>query len=275
MKIAVYLKKIGIEADSRFLNLMDGFRRAGCDVYRVFDEGTVSEDTDMLVAVGGVGTFLSSAVIVGNSGVPVFGVNLGRLGFLSENQPETAVESILSGNYSIEERTLLNIVSENGDDVLGGMYPFALNEITVHRSGPAMLGVDVSIDGSPLPTYWADGLLIATSSGSTAYSLSVGGPIVLPESKVLIVSPIAPHNLNIRPLIVPDTSVIGLSLRSRDEKVLVTADNRSMEIDPDGKLQVSMARFSLKRVRLKGSNFINALTTKLFWGEDIRNGSER
>ena len=275
MKIAVYLKKIGIEADSRFLNLMDGFRRAGCDVYRVFDEGTVSEDTDMLVAVGGDGTFLSSAVIVGNSGVPVFGVNLGRLGFLSENQPETAVESILSGNYSIEERTLLNIVSENGDDVLGGMYPFALNEITVHRSGPAMLGVDVSIDGSPLPTYWADGLLIATSSGSTAYSLSVGGPIVLPESKVLIVSPIAPHNLNIRPLIVPDTSVIGLSLRSRDEKVLVTADNRSMEIDPDGKLQVSMARFSLKRVRLKGSNFINALTTKLFWGEDIRNGSER
>ena len=185
------------------------------------------------------------------------------------------MESILSGNYSIEERTLLNIVSENGDGVLDGMYPFALNEITVHRSGPAMLGVDVSIDGSPLPTYWADGLLIATSSGSTAYSLSVGGPIVLPESKVLIVSPIAPHNLNIRPLIVPDTSVIGLSLRSRDEKVLVTADNRSMEIDPDGKLQVSMARFSLKRVRLKGSNFINALTTKLFWGEDIRNGSER
>lgn len=275
MKIAVYLKKNGIEADSRFLNLMDGFRRAGCDVYRVFDEDTVSEDTDMLVAVGGDGTFLSSAVIVGNSGVPVFGVNLGRLGFLSENQPETAVESILSGNYSIEERTLLNIVSENGDGVLDGMYPFALNEITVHRSGPAMLGVDVSIDGSPLPTYWADGLLIATSSGSTAYSLSVGGPIVLPESKVLIVSPIAPHNLNIRPLIVPDTSVIGLSLRSRDEKVLVTADNRSMEIDPDGKLQVSMARFSLKRVRLKGSNFINALTTKLFWGEDIRNGSER
>lgn len=275
MKIAVYLKKNGIEADSRFLNLMDGFRRAGCDVYRVFDEGTVSEDTDMLVAVGGDGTFLSSAVIVGNSGVPVFGVNLGRLGFLSENQPETAVESILSRNYSIEERTLLNIVSENGDGVLDGMYPFALNEITVHRSGPAMLGVDVSIDGSPLPTYWADGLLIATSSGSTAYSLSVGGPIVLPESKVLIVSPIAPHNLNIRPLIVPDTSVIGLSLRSRDEKVLVTADNRSMEIDPDGKLQVSMARFSLKRVRLKGSNFINALTTKLFWGEDIRNGSER
>lgn len=275
MKIAVYLKKNGIEADSRFLNLMDGFRRAGCDVYRVFDEGTLSEDTDMLVAVGGDGTFLSSAVLAGNSGVPVFGVNLGRLGFLSENQPETAVESILSGNYSIEERTLLNIVSENGDDVLGGMYPFALNEITVHRSGPAMLGVDVSIDGSPLPTYWADGLLIATSSGSTAYSLSVGGPIVLPESKVLIVSPIAPHNLNIRPLIVPDTSVIGLSLRSRDEKVLVTADNRSMEIDPDGKLQVSMARFSLKRVRLKGSNFINALTTKLFWGEDIRNGSER
>ena len=139
----------------------------------------------------------------------------------------------------------------------------------------ASLGVDVTIDGSPLPAYWADGLLVATSSGSTAYSLSVGGPIVLPESRVLIISPIAPHNLNVRPLIVPDTAEVRISLRSRDEKVLFTADNRSMEIDPDVKLVLSMARFSLKRVRLNGSNFINALTSKLFWGEDIRNGSDR
>ena len=152
------------------------------------------------------------------------------------------------------------------------MYPYALNEITVHRAGPAMLGVDVSIDGSSLPTYWADGLLVATSSGSTAYSLSAGGPIVMPESKVLIVAPISPHNLNVRPLVVPDTSEITLSLRARDEKVFLTIDNRSEEVSTDLRMKISMAQFSLKRIRLNKSNFIKALTTKLFWGEDIRNG---
>ena len=146
--------------------------------------------------------------------------------------------------------------------------------MTVHRFGAAMLGVDVCIDGERLPTYWADGLLVATSSGSTAYSLSVGGPIVLPESRVLIVSPISPHNLNVRPLIVPDTSVITLGLHSRDSSVMFTLDNRTVEAAPCLKFRVSMAQFSLKRVRLKGSDFINALTSKLFWGEDIRNGRQ-
>ena len=146
--------------------------------------------------------------------------------------------------------------------------------MTVHRSGAAMLGVDVSIDGVLLPTYWADGLLVATSSGSTAYSLSVGGPIVLPESRVLIISPIASHNLNVRPLVVPDTSEISISLRSRDRKVMLTMDNRTVEIDRDMEMTVSMAQFSLRRVRLNSSNFINALTGKLFWGEDIRNSTE-
>lgn len=134
-----------------------------------------------------------------------------------------------------------------------------------------MLGVDVALDGVLLPTYWADGLLVATSSGSTAYSLSVGGPIVVPESKVLIIAPIASHNLNVRPLVVPDTSEIRLGMRSRDEKVMLTMDNRTVEIPAGMTIGVSMARFSLNRVRLDGSHFINALTDKLFWGEDIRN----
>ena len=163
---------------------------------------SVAEGTDILVSVGGDGTFLSSAVIVGDSGIPVLGVNLGRLGFLSENKPDEVVEDVLAGRYSVEERTLLHADFFSGHSI-EDMYPYALNEITVHRAGPAMLGVDVSIDGSSLPTYWADGLLVATSSGSTAYSLSAGGPIVMPESKVLIVAPISPHNLNVRPLVVP------------------------------------------------------------------------
>ena len=134
-----------------------------------------------------------------------------------------------------------------------------------------MLGVDVRIGDEKLPTYWADGLVISTSSGSTAYSLSVGGPIVLPQSKVLIISPIAPHNLNVRPLVVPDSSEITLDMHSRDGQFTFTADNLNVCAPSDTSIRVSMAQFSLKRVRLNKSDFINALTEKLFWGEDVRN----
>ncbi|MEE3477182.1 MAG: hypothetical protein VZR01_07240, partial [Candidatus Cryptobacteroides sp.] len=137
------------------------------------------------------------------------------------------------------------------------------------------LGIDVALDGNKLPTYWADGLLVATSSGSTAYSLSVGGPICSPDSKVLIIAPIAPHNLNVRPLVVPDSTRISISMRSRDESVMMSMDNRSVILSPDATLDVKVAQFSLKRVRLDNSGFIKALTTKLFWGEDIRNGGEQ
>lgn len=272
MKIAVYLRNRDLEEDSGYRGLKERFRAGGCDVYEVAGGNALEDGTDIFVSVGGDGTFLSSAAIVGDSGVPVLGVNLGRLGFLSENAADDVADEVLAGRYSIEERKLLHASFKCGGEALQGIYPYALNELTVHRSGPAMLGVDVSIDGNPLPTYWADGLLVATSSGSTAYSLSVGGPIVMPESEVFIVSPISPHNLNVRPLVVPDSSEIALSLRSRDEKVFLTIDNRSVEVPRDLSMDISMAQFSLKRIRLYGANFIKALTSKLFWGEDIRNG---
>ena len=148
---------------------------------------------------------------------------------------------------------------------------YALNEMTVHRNGAAMLAVDVTIDGVALPTYWADGLIVSTSSGSTAYSLSAGGPIVLPEAKVLIITPIAPHNLNVRPLVVPDNASISLRVSSRDSNVIFTADNRSVDVPEGAVADISLAQFSLKRVRLNKSDFINALTEKLYWGEDVRN----
>lgn len=274
MKVAVFLRNRRLENDPRYIGLIGKFVSGGCHVYEIREERPVIEDgTGLFVSVGGDGTFLSSAVIVGNRGIPILGVNLGRLGFLSENTPDEAVGEVSAGKYTIEERPLLKaVIASSDEESLKSICPYALNEITVHRAGPAMLGVDVSIDGNPLPTYWADGLLVATSSGSTAYSLSVGGPIVMPESKVLIVSPIAPHNLNVRPLVVPYTAKISLSLRARDEKVFLTIDNRSMEVATDLKMEISMAEYSLKRVKLSSSNFIKALTTKLFWGEDIRNG---
>ena len=134
-----------------------------------------------------------------------------------------------------------------------------------------MLGIHVSIDGEPLPTYWADGLLVATSSGSTAYSLSVGGPICLPDTKVLIIAPIAPHNLNVRPIVVPETAKIDISFESRDGRATMTNDNRVVEIQPDWSIHIEMAQFSLKRIRLAESGFVRALTSRLFWGEDMRN----
>ena len=270
MRLAVYIGKRDLVSDRRFVSLLDALREGGCDVHVLEPDEMPSEDIAMLLSVGGDGTFLSASVTAAEKGLPIMGVNLGRLGFLSENRPEDVAQALLSGDYSLENRTMLKADVITGDAVIDS-WPYALNEISVRRNGAAMLGVDVTIDGECLPTYWADGLVISTSSGSTAYSLSVGGPIVLPESKVLIISPIAPHNLNVRPLVIPDTSVISLKMHSRDGRFEFSADNRTCEIGEDVEVKVAVAQFSLKRVRLNSSNFINALTDKLFWGEDVRN----
>ena len=147
----------------------------------------------------------------------------------------------------------------------------ALNEICVKRQGAAMLGIDVEVDSRPLPTYWADGLLVATSSGSTAYSLSAGGPICLPDSRVLIIAPVAPHNLNVRPLVVPDSAGIKISFRSREDELRMALDNRGYVIPSSSVISVHAVPGALKRVELGGSNFIEALRARLLWGGDVRN----
>lgn len=270
MKIAVYIGKEELKSDPRILTLSEELREAGCDVYGLVCREDMLKDTDFVMSVGGDGTYLSVAMLVADSGIPVVGVNLGRMGFLSENRPEDVAEALLKGEYVIEDRSLLHAEVSTGNPLIDA-YPYALNEMTVRRSGAAMLGVDVTLNGVLLPTYWADGLVISTSSGSTAYSLSVGGPIVLPESRVLIMSPIAPHNLNVRPLVVPDSSEVSLKMHSRDGRFEFSIDNRTVEVGADTEVVIRMAQFSLKRVRLGRSNFINALTDKLFWGEDVRN----
>jgi NAD+ kinase len=273
MKACVYIGVTdrSVLSDGRVCSLLDELRQGGADVHVMQAGETSPADADILISVGGDGTFLAASALAATSGLPVVGVNLGRLGFLSENRPENVAKSLLSGDYVVEDAAVLKAVTE--EDLFGraGMWPFAFNEFTVHRAGSAILGVDVCVNGTPLPTYWADGIILSTSAGSTAYSLSVGGPIVFPGAKALIITPIASHNLNIRPLIVPDTSVVSFRVRARDGKAIFTADNRSVEI-PDGtSVTMTVAQFSLKRVRLNSSNFINALTEKLFWGEDIRN----
>lgn len=270
MKLAVYIGKESPENDSRVSRLFGTLKDAGMELYELSYGEAPVEGTDMLLSVGGDGTFLYSSKLLIDKEIPILGVNLGRVGFLSENRPEDVADALLSGDYSVEKRAILKAVVSSSS-AAPEMWDYAFNEITVHRTGAAVLGVDVDLNGVKLPTYWADGLIVSTSSGSTAYSLSVGGPIALPESKVLIISPIAPHNLNIRPLVVPDNSVLTLKMHSRDGKFALTADNRTVEVNDDVEVKINVAQFSLRRVRLNRSNFINALTEKLFWGEDVRN----
>ena len=215
MKIAVYTRDETALADPRVQSMRERLALEGCGFYRIRNAGDISSDTDIVMSVGGDGTFLSASKRVGNSGIPVLGINTGRVGFLSEYGPEEACEAIISKSYTLEDRALLE-TRVNGEmrESDSSFWPYTLNEISVLRGGASILGVDVCLDGNPLPTYWADGLLVSTSSGSTAYSLSVGGPICVPDSKVIIIAPIAPHNLNVRPLVVPDSTVVSISMRS-------------------------------------------------------------
>lgn len=270
MKIAIYIGKKDAEGDNGLKALLQELTQAGYALDIVREGDRLADAYDMLLSVGGDGTFLSATKLIAGRDIPVMGVNLGRLGFLSENRPADIAKDLLGGDYTIENRAVLQAEIVTGNPEIDA-WPYALNEFTVHRSGAAMLGVSASVDGVNLPTYWADGLIVSTSSGSTAYSLSSGGPIVLPDSKVLIITPIAPHNLNVRPLVVPDSAEISLKMISRDEDVIFTADNRTASIPASSEIVIRVAQFSLRRVRLKRSDFINALTEKLFWGEDVRN----
>ncbi len=270
MKLAYYIKKNRLKGDARVEALLERLRAAGHVQYAVEQPDAFQPETDVLLSLGGDGTFLTAAQFAVPAGIPVLGVNFGRLGFLSENDPDRVVEALSAGDYSVEERELLQIRCPDLPE--GKIWPYALNEMSISRVSASMLGVDVEVDGAQLPTYWADGLLVATSSGSTAYSLSVGGPICLPETKVFIVAPISPHNLNVRPLIVPEGSRICISLRSRDDRAVLSMDNRNYTVPAGTRIEVGAAPMRLRRLRLGQSNFINALRTRLLWGEDVRNG---
>ena len=275
MTFGVYIKNDGLKDNNRLRSMRRALEDAGCTLYDIRTRQDLLPGTDAVLSVGGDGTFLSASKRVADSGVPILGVNMGRLGFLSENKPEEVADALLTGNYSIEDRTMLSAQITDGPGTSEDFCPYALNEVTVHRNGASVLGINVTVDGDELPTYWADGLIVATSSGSTAYSLSAGGPICSPASRVLIIEPISPHNLNVRPLVVPETAVIDISVKSRDSSVICTMDNRTMSLPASAALRVSMAQFSLKRIRLSRSSFVKALVSKLFWGEDIRNNGEK
>ncbi|MBR0287272.1 MAG: NAD(+)/NADH kinase [Bacteroidales bacterium] len=272
MKIGYFILRDGLRNDERMLSLLKDLEQATFEVYEIRTKSDVQPETDLVLSMGGDGTFLSAAHVVADIGLPILGVNFGRIGFLCENRPEDVRRALVEGDFRIEYRTVLNATLKGPDARKSiGMLPYSVNEVALHRSGSSVLGIHVSIDGEPLPTYWADGLIVATSSGSTAYSLSVGGPICMPDTKVLVVAPIAPHNLNVRPIVLPETAKVDISFESRDGRATMSTDNRVVEIQPDWTIHVEMAQFSLKRIRLAQSGFVKALTSRLFWGEDMRN----
>lgn len=271
MKVGYYIKKEGLNDDPRVLSVLSGLSSAGVDVYPVPEPSSLLPATDMLLSFGGDGTFLCAARRAAEADVPVLGVNLGRLGFLSENPADGIVESILAGKFTLESREMLAVEGFSKD----GFWPYALNEVCLSRIGSATLGVDVRLGDTLLPTYWADGLLVATSSGSTAYNLSAGGPICTPDAGVTILTPVAPHNLNLRPLVIPAGTPVSLSFHSRDGVARLSLDNRAYELPDGAGVKVVPAHFRLKRVVLEKSNFFQALESRFFWGQDVRNNSEK
>lgn len=228
-------------------------------------------NADYVISMGGDGTFLKAAVRVSIKSIPLIGINMGRLGFLADVLPgevETALQAVLEGNYNIEEHTAIQI-STNGGDFDGCHY--ALNDIAVlKRDIASMIGIHTSIDGSFLVNYQADGLIVSTPTGSTAYSLSNGGPIIVPQTRTLCLTPVAPHSLNIRPIVISDSSTVTLEVESRSHNYLVAVDGRSYTMHEGSTVTISKAPFVTRIVKPNGRRYFSSLRDKMMWGADKR-----
>lgn len=292
MKLAIYGRSFNESFNSIIQKLFDRLALQGTEIY-VFEAfysylkprisfssqvktyrslADVKYWPDYVISIGGDGSILDSVALVKNTGIPILGINTGRLGFLSNistDDIQLAIDALVSKNYHIEKRSLIEIDSTSQ---LFGENNFALNELTVHRKeSSTMMTVHAYVDGEYLNSYWADGLIVATPTGSTAYSLSCGGPIVLPDAKNLIVTPIAPHNLNVRPVVLPDSVTIKLKAEGRSEQFLISLDSRSETFNSDTELVIKKAGFTANLVQLHSQNFLTTMRTKLMWGADKRN----
>ena len=232
---------------------------------------TLKNNADFLFSIGGDGTLLKAVTYVRESNIPILGINTGRLGFISSisaDQIDDAITDILKGNYKINERTLLELST---DKDLFKDKNFALNEVAVSKKDTSsMIRIDAFIDDEFLNTYWADGLVVSTPTGSTGYSLSCGGPIIMPGTNNIIITPNAPHNLNVRPIVIDDNSIIKLKVEDRDQLALVSLDSRSRAFDSETELIIKKASFKTKLVQPQNNSFIRTIRHKLMWGLDKR-----
>lgn len=292
MKIAIYARQVNSELYSFIDNLLTELCNKSVEVVvyqplhnqvkgfndvhaalQTFTSGSqVRNNIDFLFSIGGDGTILDTLALVQNSGTPVLGINTGRLGFLSSVSREDiseAVDSLLRGHFSLDKRTLLRLESSHS---LFGEVNYALNELTIHKKdSSSMITINTFLNGEYLNSYWADGLIIATPTGSTGYSLSCGGPIIVPHSDNFVITPIAPHNLNVRPIVVSDKHVVSLEVEGRSQYFLASLDSRSVTIDSSLQLAVRKEDFTMNLVRIGNDNFLSTLRNKLKWGLDTRN----
>ncbi|GAA4050350.1 NAD kinase [Flavobacterium chungnamense] len=243
--------------------------------YKTFNDfKCLNSSFDLLISIGGDGTILRAATYIRDSGIPILGINAGRLGFLAKVQKEnieTFLQVVLKKEYTLSERTLLSLECNPENEQINELN-FAMNEVTVSRKDTtSMITIDTSLNGEHLNSYWADGLIISTPTGSTGYSLSCGGPVLTPEVKGLVITPIAPHNLNARPLVIPDDTEIKLKVSGREEQYLVSLDSRIATLNNNAELIIRKTPFKINMVEIPNETFLKTLRNKLLWGEDKRN----
>lgn len=270
-KILDYLARKGAEiyVENAYYEFLTRSQHIDVKAAGVFED--YNFDVDYVISMGGDGTFLKAASRVGAKGTPIIGVNMGRLGFLADVLPgevEAALDSLYAGECQIEEHAVIQVEAEGG--VLAG-NPFALNDIAVlKRDDASMISIRTQVDGEFLVTYQADGLIVTTSTGSTAYNLSNGGPIIIPQSSSLCLTPVAPHSLNIRPVVINDTAEITLDVESRSHNYLVAIDGRSERMTEGTRLVIRKAAHTIKIVKQRNQRYFSTLREKLMWGADQR-----
>ncbi len=259
--------------EKKFYNLLPAINKK--DPFPTFTLSTgLDSSFDMFVSFGGDGTILRAITYIGDLGIPIVGVNTGRLGFLSTFKKEDVrkvIREFVAGAYTIVERSLVEIYSDREIPEFGTMN-YALNEVTVSRKDTtSMITVETYLNDEYLTSYWADGLIVSTPTGSTGYSLSCGGPVITPTAKSLVITPIAPHNLNARPLVIADDTMIRLKVSGREENHLVSLDSRLASVENGREIIVKKAAFTIKMIEYNSESFLTTLRNKLLWGQDKRN----
>ncbi len=293
MKIAIYGRITGKELPPALQGLFDKLEKHGAElligkeyhkclteqftinskVKELDDFNQIRGAADFLLSIGGDGTILETISFVRNSGIPVVGINTGRLGFLAgvtvEQAGESVIENLAARKFSLDKRTLLRLDTDNN---LFGDVNVAMNELTVQRKdSSAMMSIHAWVNGEFLNSYWADGLIISTPTGSTAYSLSCGGPLMIPDAKSFVITPLSPHNLNVRPLIVSDESEILLKVEGRSPQYLASLDARTKTFNESEELRIRKGDFKISLVRFDNQHFFDVIREKLMWGVDKRN----
>lgn len=292
MKVAIYSRGISADQESDVRSLFEELARNNIRtvIFEPFletvsavtpdrsrlktfrDSGDLDDTIDFVISLGGDGTLLDTVTLVRNKDIPVLGINFGRLGFLAgigRKALHMAVRALVNRTYVIDKRSLIHL---DGDKELFNGMPYGLNEFAIHKTDTSpMIKVHTYLNGEFLNTYWADGVIVSTPTGSTGYSLSCGGPIVFPESESFVITPVAPHNLNVRPLVVPDNNIISFEVEGRTDSFICALDSRKEIVDKKIQLAVRRESFDISLVRLNENNFLQTLREKLSWGMDTRN----